>query len=156
MLISERIPNSLVTLKNTFRKVFSPKKSLSSVLHADLAKQTQNNSSGTQFANKIELLVASLNELQIAELGCQNREAVLKMNDQVSLSTFKNGLNEPHRTTLLAARPKSLNEAIQVASEVIPQQNSIQHFNKNKRLSNNRAQRNYANTYNNNRSSNNN
>ena len=56
----------------------------------------------------------------------------------------------PHRSTVLAARPKSLNKAIQLASVVVPQKNSITHFNKSKRLFNNRGQRNYVNTYNNN------
>ena len=115
--------------------------------------QAQGNSSVTQFANKIESLVACLNELQIAELGSQNRETVLKMNDQVVLSTFKNGIN---KTTVIAARSKSLNEAIQIESEVIPQQNSIMHFNKSKIPFDNKGQRNDANTHNNNRSSNNN
>ena len=118
------------------------------------SKQTQGNSSATQSTNKIESLVTCLNELQIAKLGAQKRETITKMNDQVALSTFKNGLNELHRATVLAARPKSPNEAIQLASEVIPQQNSIMHFNKNKRPFNNREQRSYANTYNKNRSSN--
>ena len=55
-----------------------------------------------------------LNELQIAELGFQNRETVIK-----------SGLNEPYKATVLASRFKSLNEAIQISSEVIPQQHSI-------------------------------
>ena len=43
-LISEKIINSPEIFKNTFRKIFSLMKSLSYV-HADLAKQTQGNSS---------------------------------------------------------------------------------------------------------------
>ena len=62
--------------------IFPPKKSLSS----------QSNSSFTEFANKIESLVACINTLMIAELGSQNRKTVIKMNGQVTLSTFKNGL----------------------------------------------------------------
>ena len=68
--ISEKIPNALETFNNTFRKVFSPRKSLSSV-HTDLAEQIQGNCSVTQFANKTELL-SCLNESQIAELSSQN------------------------------------------------------------------------------------
>ena len=71
------------------------------------------------------------------------------MNDQVALSSFKNGLNQQRRATVLTARPKSLNDAIQFASEVIPQQNSIMH----KKPFNNREKHNNASTYNNNRSS---
>ena len=61
-LNSEKIPNSLETFINTFGKIFSPRKSLSSV-HTDLAKQNQGDSSVIQFANNIEILVVCLNEL---------------------------------------------------------------------------------------------
>ena len=83
-------------------------------------------------------------------------EAVKEMKDQAVISTFKNILNEPHRATTLAARTKNLNEAIQITSKVIRQQNSIMHFYKHKRHFTNRKELNYANTYNNKRCSNNN
>ena len=62
-------------------------------MHDDLAKQTQDNSSVTQFTNKFESLIVRLIELQIAELGSHNGKTDFKMNDEVALSTFKNDLN---------------------------------------------------------------
>lgn len=40
------------------------------------------------------------------------------MNDQIALRTFKNGLREPHRAIILAARQKMLNEAVHICTYI--------------------------------------
>jgi Retrotransposon gag protein len=134
-------------LKLTLLKTFkSPKNSL--MIHSELVRTKQNGQSLGQYIEKIETLIAELNSLQINELGVGSKDVIMKLNDQIALNTFKQGLNDRIRPTIFAAQPKTFNDAKSLASEVeTPQDTStILHFNsRNYRQNNIRSRNNYQN-----------
>lgn len=78
----------------------------------------QNNKSVTEFGTQIETLISELNTLQISKAGEEGREIVTNVNDIFGLNAFKTGLNDSLKSTIFAARPKTLREALQLAAEV--------------------------------------
>ncbi|XP_017486753.1 PREDICTED: basic-leucine zipper transcription factor A-like [Rhagoletis zephyria] len=115
-LLTEDRPTTLTDLAQTLQKIYKSNKNALQ-LHHEITRAQQGNLSVNAFDSKIENLVASMNDIQIAEQGEQNREIIVKLNEQIALGAFKSGLNNPYKSIILAARPSKLNEAIQLAAE---------------------------------------
>lgn len=133
-LIGLEVPVTFNEFKLNFQKVLKqPKSSL--MIQSELSRLTQRNSTVTEYAAKIEELIADLNYLQINQQGNQHRDIIVKMNDEIGLHAFKSGLADPLKNIVFAARPSNLNDAIHLAleSEIPVQENhSVMAFNPRK------------------------
>lgn len=180
--LSEKVRNKLITvqqpktfkeLKKTFCQLFRSKKNTLQII-SELSTIQQNSSKTEDFASKVEKLVAELNSLQLLEQGDESREIICKINDQLGLNAFKNGLQQTTKSIVFSARPKTLSEAIDLAAEIDSSDNfaqvnhfrtnsyrgNYQNFNRNNNIRFNRRYqnnntRNNSNTNNNNSHSNN-
>lgn len=140
--IVEKVRNRLLTLENQpeffpdFKKalteIYKPKTNPLKI-HSELARSQQGTQEVNRFAEKIELLISQLNEIQIAEQGESNRRVIIKLNDQLGLNAFKNGLNEATRQVIQASRISTFSEAIKIATEVevSSRQNNVMQFRTN-------------------------
>lgn len=164
--VCDKVRNRLLTLENQTEVFPDFKKALTEIykpktnplkIHSELARLHQGSLEINRFAEKIELLISQLNEIQIAEQGESNRKVIIKLNDQLGLNAFKNGLNEATRQVIQASRITTFNEAIKIATEVevSSRQNNVMQFRTNFR-----GRHQYNNSYhrfdNNNRYNNNN
>lgn len=73
------------------------------------------------YNEKLLSLIAELNELQTTEItNCTEVQAntIKLINENYALNIFKNGLNGELKPTVFASRPKSLNDAVQLALEL--------------------------------------
>lgn len=128
-IVAESTPTTLTEFKTTLTKCFKTKRNAASI-HNELSRTYQGNQDINTYATRIESLLAQLNELQISEQGSDNRAIIVRLNEQIGLSTFKNGLSEPYKSTVLAARPENFKTAVEVASELKhSSQNGILHYN---------------------------
>lgn len=116
-LITVSEPSTFKELKDTFKKLFKSSKNSLQII-SELSTLQQNSNTTLNFATNIEKLVAELKSLHLLENGEENREVICKINDQLGLNSFRNGLNQPTKSTIFAARPKTLIEAIQLALEL--------------------------------------
>lgn len=116
-LITFSEPTNLTSLKTILHEAFKPKKTALSI-QSEMAKSFQGNRGILDFSEKIETLMSQLNTIQISEQGETHREIIVKLNEQIALNAFKNGLNEPMKSTVFASRPSKLQDAIQVASDL--------------------------------------
>lgn len=134
-------PENLTSLKHTLDTIckghITPLK-----IQSDLLKCSQGNLSLIIYANKIEDLTMQLNDLSITNTDKNVKDALLTVNDALALNTFKAGLNEPLRTTIYAAKPSTLQDAIKLAQEIDSAQISPKHV-----FTVNRGQRNQYNNY---------
>lgn len=154
-VISREPPTNLTSLKNLLQESYKSNKTPLQITN-ELNSLRQNDRNVLDFASKIENLTAELNALQIVALGEDKRDIVTTVNDVLALNAFKVGLKPSLRQTIFAARPKTLQEAINIASEMessIRPSENIFHFNHNRgRSSQNRTPHNrqfYRNQYNN-------
>lgn len=131
-------PTDLVTLKKTLQDIFKSGKTPLKI-QSELAKVSQGNRPVKDFADQIEDLVSQLNSMQIAEQGETHRGIIAKLNDQIGLNSFKNGLHENLKTTVFASNPKTLQEAVNTANEA-ESLGTARVFNYNSRRFNNVAQ----------------
>lgn len=131
-LLAENTPTTIEQLKINLQKTYKLNKNPLRI-HTDLATIHQNNLSVNSFATKVEELVSVLNDIQISESGESNRAIIVKLNDQLGLNSFKNGLNEPYKSIIRSARPSKLSDAIAIASEITetPRQSNICHYKDN-------------------------
>lgn len=129
-LIAFDTPEDIASLKKNLQAAYKPKIN-SLTVYNDIARASQKNQTVNGFASKIESLIANLNDIQISEQGTEKKDIIIKLNDQIGLNAFERGLRESIKSVVLAARPKSFAEAIQIASEaegVTYQNDNILHF----------------------------
>lgn len=140
-------PKTFANLKKLFKEIFKVNTTTLKI-HTDLTKVRQAHLSITNFATKIENLTSELNSLQITEQGEESRDIIGKLNGQIALNTFKNGLNEPTKSTIFASRPKTLQEAVQLATEIEQPINSanIYHYDSRNRRQYGYVNNNFRNT----------
>lgn len=103
--------------ENLFIKRFGPKKNVATI-NSELAKLKQGQDTITQFAGKIEVLTHELSNVQISTQGISSAEVIRKINDEIALNYFKQGLNASVKNVVFAARVKSFAEAVSLAQEV--------------------------------------
>lgn len=115
-LLTVQKPETVQDFKQVLSSIFKTNDSVAS-LHSSIVNLQQGNSSIQTFSSKIESVIAKLNQIQISDQGESSRQIIVNVNDQLALSAFKNGLNQPYKSIVMAARPKSMNEAVQIASE---------------------------------------
>lgn len=113
-LATQKAATNLVGFKQNLLTIFKSNRTTLKI-QSELAQSSQANLSTIAFANKIESLNMEWNNLILEGQSDTLRPALVKMNDNLSLNAFKNGLNEPTKTTVLAARADSLHSAIQLA-----------------------------------------
>lgn len=158
-LIGFAKPQNIAALKKNLQDAYKPRLNLLTIQN-DIARVSQNNQSVNGFAARIESLIANLNDLQISEQGESMKEIIIKLNDQVGLNAFKRGLRESIKNVVLAARPKSFAEAIQIANEVEgatqTDSNNVMYFKKTNDKNRYSKSNNYKTNYSNNNYSNNN
>lgn len=138
-------PITLNELKENISKILKSNKTSLSI-QSELSRTRQNNLSVIDFSSKIESLISELNSIQISQRGEQNRELIILMNDEIALNAFKTGLNDKLKPTIIAGRPKSLNDAISLAMEAETPQQDAKVFSF-KSHSNNNKKSNYNNKY---------
>lgn len=131
-LNSHPTPTDITQFKAVFSQIFKSKKTPLNI-QSELSRTIQGNLSISDYANKIENLVAELNSLQLLSADENSRNTIIKLNDEVGLNAFKLGINDNLRSVIFAARPASLSEAISLAFEVdIPNSsNNIFKFDSN-------------------------
>lgn len=138
------IPITFEQLKTELESTYKSTKTANQVSNA-LNGLQQRRQSVNDFKEKILELVKDLNALQIAELNNPTTEvkvAITELNAKVALKTFKSGVDEYLKQTIYAARPSSLNEAVNLALELeTDKPNTVMYFdrqNSNNRFNNNR------------------
>lgn len=152
-----QVPANTKELSEALTKAFKPQKS-PNVLLNELTHIVQTQDSITKFANRIEILISELNEIQVSNLGEASREIISKNNEVIAFNSFKNGLKDMEIIkTIEASRVKTFAEAIEIAEETLSgmSQNQIMyqkvHYYSNDNRNNNN---NKSNTNRNNRSNN--
>lgn len=81
------VPTTVEGLITALTASYKPVKTANSVLN-ELTRIVQKNNDLTGFAERIESLVAELNEIQIAETGETHRSSITTTNNNVALSSF--------------------------------------------------------------------
>lgn len=122
-LIPTAIPNSIAELKDILIKNYKLNKNPLK-LQNELHQTRQGSLNVTNFATRIETIIAALNEVQISAQGENNKDIIVKLNDQLAVNAFKTGLNEPFKSVVLAAQPNTFAKALEIATEVDSQANS--------------------------------
>lgn len=129
------VPTDFGTLKQKLLEAYKKGVTVAQ-LHTTLAGLTQKRLSITIYKDKLLAAINDLNEIQINNLGSAASEAersvVVKMNDNYALTIFKNGLDDGFRSTIFAAQPKTLTEAVNLALELEKSQRPEQIFIMNK------------------------
>jgi len=161
---------TLNELKETLQKRYKSNLTISQI-HTKLSLFQQRGNTVLGFRDKLLNLIAELNNLQVIELGTKASQVakttIMQMNEKYALTIFKNGLNEQFKQTIFSARPNSLADAVDIATELEKTQQTtklIATFRANpstdhRNLQNNQYQRNNQmqnSNYNNNRMQNNN
>jgi len=143
-LAAKAKPNNLAELKNNIQSTFKLTKTTHEI-QGQISNLKQNNKSVKDYVDKLSLLIADLNTLQITEIGADNRETICKLNDKLALTIFQNGIKNELKPTIFAAQCKTFSEAATLAEQIenpINGEQKILHFstyNKNKfKNSNNR------------------
>lgn len=110
-------PNTLISFQNTFRQIFVTTRN-ALIIQKDIQKEYQGGRTVSEYSDKLQKLVVEINNVHIKEQGEAHKEVILKLNDQLALNSFKVGINEHLKPTVLASRPKTLEEAVNIALEV--------------------------------------
>lgn len=111
-------PTTVEDLITALKTNYGPTKSANSILN-ELTKVAQRNNNLSNFAAKIESLVAELNEIQITEEGETNRSAIVNTNNRIAFNSFMNGLTDPQiLATIDASQVQTFSEALSIAEKV--------------------------------------
>lgn len=125
-------PENYNTLKENFDSIFACQKNPLK-LQSELSKEFQGSRTIKEFATSIETLVSQLNSVQIKAQGADNRTIICKLNDELALNSFKNGIHNNLKPTIFAAQPKTFSDAVKLAEEIeIPKSSNVSHFNSRK------------------------
>lgn len=114
------IPKTFEELKNFLTSTYKSTRTVAQV-QAMLGDFSQKGMSVKTYNEKLLKLIAELSDLQINSIPDVTEEAkstIKNVNQQTALNVFKSGLNSNLKPTIYAARPASLTEAVQLASEV--------------------------------------
>lgn len=154
----ETKPKTYIEFKNLFTKTFKSNRTPLNI-QTELINLKQTNLNITTYASTIEKLTFELNNALTLNKDANTKKITNEINDQLALNIFKKGLNEPIKSIIFAAKPASLQDAIQLASEANASQPPSQVFNyrsntrydyNNNRGRNNITNRNrYGNNFNN-------
>lgn len=115
-LLLEENSNTYDEFKSILLEKFKGNKTPTKILN-ELNSLKQKSSTVSEFATKVEGLVAELNMLQVGNLGASSSKTVKLINDGIGLNAFKSGLNNPMKDVVFAARPETLSDAVSVALE---------------------------------------
>ena len=160
-LITIKTPKTFQELKHTFGQIFQNKKNAIN-LQTELMTIAQGRLVMEAYVEKIEKIFYELCTIQSIDQDDVVKTTIVNINDQLALNAFKRGLNEPTRSTFIAARPKILSEAVNIALECNLNEKSANVYNIKNNYSNNnnnynRRRNGHNNNYNNkNRPNNNN
>lgn len=166
-------PENFETLKKLLSNRYKSTKTIPE-LQSKLSTVYQGKLSVNSYREKIVDIIDNLNKLEIEELGNEVTEAeknvIVRLNNKLALESFKKGINDNLKTTIFAARPKSIQEAVELALELENEQKSSNNTimriqrqqrnnNYNRQINNPRningnTNRNHFNNYDNNNSSN--
>lgn len=120
-ITSVHTPNTFQELKDSLCYKYKSTTTIPQVQN-QLTNLYQRNQNVTAFRNKILSLISELNQLQIAQLGTtatiEQKSLITQLNEQYSLSVFKNGINEQYKQTIFAALPKTFEAAVDLALEL--------------------------------------
>lgn len=108
-------PTTFNELKSSLEKAFPNPRTLQQVL-TELGTTKQNNSTISDFREKIAELSDQLNNFEIGGLTNptqESKDAIYKMGDSVALNVFMKGVNIEYQPLLLANMPKTFNEAVE-------------------------------------------
>lgn len=142
--ITGKKTDTLSELKNALNETQVTKKNALNIYNQLNTIRQQDNST-TNFGEKIENLIAELNSIQIKDKDNIQKETIIKINDEIGLNSFKNGLSEPFKTTVFAARPATLTEAITLANDIqVSNQNKVFHMRTYNQNFNNYRRFNYS------------
>lgn len=109
--LTSTIPELITSLKRANRPVGN-----SSCISNRLTSLVQSDESVREYADKIQQLVAELNEVQIAEIGEADGASIVRANNILAFNTFKNGIREHELVhAILASRGKTFTEALETA-----------------------------------------
>lgn len=139
-LIGISAPKTLVEFTKAFNDAYLYTRS-QAIIQTELISSVQTNKPLHKYAERIERLIAELNNVQITEQGEQARATITSLNDKYAMNIFKNGLNENLASVIHAAQPESLSSAIKIATEVDQSRNStnkIMFINRNTNYNSNR------------------
>lgn len=107
-------PTSVQQISDHLLSRFKPKETLAGI-QRQIASCTQGGRSVSGYVSELEQLGSKLIRIQVAELGLEAKEIVIKMTNQSLLSSFKQGLMGEARMVVLAANTKSFATAIEIA-----------------------------------------
>lgn len=124
----ETKPKTFLEFKNLFTKIFKSNRTPLNI-QTELINLKQTNLNITTYASTIEKLTFELNNALTLNKDANTKKITNDINDQLALNIFKQGLNEPIKSIIFAAKPASLQDAIQLASEANASQQSSQVFN---------------------------
>lgn len=151
ILIIENTPETFEELKTVLTKHFKSTRTASSI-HFDL-KNTKQKGNVLNYKERINTLIADLTLVQISELEDSSnqvaRSTIKTMNEKLALEIFQEGLYKDIRTAVIAAQPKTLAQAYDIAST---QERSLQLSDTFTTLQINNNKRNYYNNTNRNNS----
>lgn len=149
-LAVSNIPQTFANFKTIIKENYEIKRNASHI-HAKLNNLKQNGTNISHYIENIENLIAELNKIQIDEMGEGSRPTIVRLNENIALNTFKQGLNDKYKTIIYAANPKTFNEARNIALELYPdtEQNRVMHFNHNYVRNTNRNGNSQRSNYNN-------
>lgn len=134
----DSVPANITDLIAALKKCYKPIKCANNILN-EVTRLVQKGDNVRGFADKIESLIADLNEVQISEVGETHRASIVRTNNTIAFNTFKNGLKDPQIiSTIDASRVKTFSEALQIAEssqirttqrQIFHQSTSRGHFN---------------------------
>lgn len=150
-------PKTFGELKDKLEARYKSTKTIP-IIHTTLSNLKQK-SSISNFNENILTLISELSDMQIKDLPTTatetEKQVITNMNDKYALTIFKNGLNEKYKSTVYAAQPQTLVDAVNIASELENDSNQnnpqILHINRVFRRNNN-FRGNYNRQFNNNKS----
>lgn len=118
---SYKKPDNLDTLIDLLRQRYKNTKTIPE-LQSRLNCIYQGKISVNTYKEKINTITDNLNRLGIEELGNAATEAeknvIIRLNQKLALDAFKRGINENIKTAIFAARPKTIQEAVELALEL--------------------------------------
>lgn len=117
LLLTQKLPTTFSELKTSLATNFKHTKT-ASCLHTELRKMKQKGSVAL-YRENINSLITELTIIQIKDLGENPNEIAIEtiknMNEKLALETFQEGLNENIRIAVIAAQPKTLTDAYDIA-----------------------------------------
>lgn len=117
ILTIEQTPTTLSELRTSLTKNFKSTRTASSIYFE--LKNTKQKGNVLNYKEKITSLIADLTLAQISELGHNTNEipraTIKQMNEKLALEIFQEGLYENIRIAVIAAQPKTLSQAYDIA-----------------------------------------